>query len=150
MAFMPMTSSSPAARQGGAYNVATHFMMIPVFLANFIVAIVVAVHSNPAERPWLHWWLVVVSFCLLLAAAQMRMYSLRVQDRVIRMEERLRIAALVPGADVSQLSMQQLIALRFASDGELPKLALRAISEKLDAKAIKAEITSWRADEIRI
>ncbi len=145
---MPNDPSSPAARQGGAYNVATHFIMIPVFLANLIVAILSAVHA--AERPGLHWWLVVVSFCLLLAAAQMRMYSLRVQDRVIRLEERLRIAALVPTADVYKLTMRQLIALRFASDAELPKLVLRTISESLDAKAIKDAITSWRADAVRI
>ena len=151
MASMPNDQASAAGRQGGAYNVVTHFILLPTFVINLIVAIVVAVQASRAgQHPLLHWWLVIVSLALLLSAGQMRVYSLAVQDRVIRLEERIRIAALVPGADLSRLSLRQYIALRFASDAELPDLVHRAINEQLDEKAIKAAVTSWGSDEIRV
>ena len=96
------------------------------------------------------WWLVVVAGALFLLNAKQRDYSLRVQDRVIRLEERLRIAALMPAVDTRALTMRQLIALRFASDAELPALVYRTLNENLDGKAIKAAITDWRTDVERI
>jgi hypothetical protein len=86
----------------------------------------------------------------LLLTFKTRIYSLANQDRIIRLEERLRIAALVPAADVLKLSTKQLIALRFASDAELPALVGRTLAENLDPKAIKRSIATWRPDYHRI
>jgi hypothetical protein len=73
-----------------------------------------------------------------------------VQDRVIRLEERLRMRALLP-ADlqprIDEISVKQLVALRFASDAELPALARKVVEEKIeDQKAIKKMVAAWRAD----
>ncbi len=82
-----------------------------------------------------------------------RTYALKVQDRVIRLEEQLRLSALM-GTDyastIHALSEPQLIALRFASDEEVPALAKRAVKEKLDGKAIKTAIQNWRPDYWRV
>ena len=82
-----------------------------------------------------------------------RTFPLTVQDRLIRLEERLRMADILP-ADlkprIAHFTPAQLIALRFASDNELPTLARRVLDDGLaDRKAIKRLITSWRADHLR-
>lgn len=136
------------ADRHAATDTLTHFVLGPILLINFVVALVVAIRAP--HHLALHIWLVVISVALFLMAVKMRLYSLRVQDRVIRLEERMRVAALVPQADVSRLSIPQLIALRFASDGELPALVARTLAENLDPKAIKSSIQSWRPDYARI
>ena len=133
-----------------------HFIAVPILLVNFIVCIVVTVKIAISHEPrmlGLHMWLVIVSFALLVAAVNMRLKDLRVQDRVIRLEERLRYAALLQPADLagsSKLTLRQIIALRFASDAELPALITRAIAENLTPKQIKESITTWRADDLRV
>lgn len=83
-----------------------------------------------------------------------RVFALGVQDRLIRLEERLRMERLLPEdlrARIPEFSTGQLIALRFASDAELPDLARRVLSENIrDRKTIKQAVRSWRADEQRI
>ncbi len=83
----------------------------------------------------------------------MRTYPLKVQDRVIRLEERLRLATVLPDGlrqRVPELSESQLIGLRFAPDDELPALVQRALNEKLPAKEIKTSIRNWRPDYWRL
>lgn len=127
----------------------THYVLLPIFTVNLGLAIYWAVH-DPERRLGLDLWLLVVALALLLMAAKMRMYSLGVQDRVIRLEERLRVSALVSPAEAMRLSTAQLIALRFASDAELPMLVAHTLGEGLTGRQIKERITSWRPDLARV
>jgi len=96
---------------------------------------------------------VVVAAALLGTLFCARLFALAVQDRVIRLEERLRFARLLP-ADLSsrfdEFSISQIVALRFASDAELPTLAWKVLTEKIeDRKQIKLMVQNWRADTLR-
>ena len=126
-----------------------HIVVMPVLLINLIVAIVRLTHHLAAWRGWQ----ALVALALLLLAAQTRRYSLRVQDRVIRLEERIRMAALLPlesRALQAELTTEQIIALRFASDAELAPLAEQAVQQKLTPKAIKQQIVTWLPDTHRV
>lgn len=95
----------------------------------------------------------VVAVALILLFYYAREFALRVQDRVIRLEERLRLKTLCPPAlhpGIDKLTRNQLIALRFASDSEVPELAQRVMAENIhDKKQIKSMIQDWRADHMR-
>ena len=126
-----------------------HFFILPVFAITLIVTIV-----HLVRRPGLHSaWLLVVMIAAIVAIFKIRLYALKVQDRVIRLEERLRLASLLDPAlrpRITELTEAQLIALRFASDAELPALAARALNEKLPSKEIKKAIQHWRPDYWRV
>ena len=146
IAAMPGTQT---ARSHAAWDPLFHFVLIPIFLTNLIVALVRMVREWQ-PHPVLHVWAAIVAFAILLLCFKVRMYALADQDRIIRLEERIRITTLAPATDISQLSTRQLIALRFASDSELPTLVQRTINEALEPKAIKQIITVWRPDLSRI
>ena len=126
-----------------------HFFVVPVFL---LLAIAGMVHF--IWRPGLHSALLfVVAVALATAVSKIRNYALRVQDRVIRLEERLRLTALLQEplrSRIPELTEGQLIGLRFASDAEVPALTARALSEKLSRADIKKAIQTWRPDYWRI
>ena len=82
-----------------------------------------------------------------------RLYAMKVQDRVIRLEERLRLTQLLPDstrARIGELSEGQLVALRFASDAEVPGLVQQTLDGTWDQKQIKSAIRSWRPDFLRV
>jgi hypothetical protein len=96
---------------------------------------------------------VLFAAALFLAALYGRLFALAVQDRLIRLEEQLRFARLLP-ADlqprIGEFTAGQMVALRFASDAELPALARKVLDEKLtERKAIKQQIKNWRGDYFR-
>ena len=126
-----------------------HFFLAPLFAINFVWAVWRLVQNFNGYALWS----VVVSAASIVMLLTIRTYSLKVQDRVIRLEERLRIVPLLPPGvrgRWAELSERQLIALRFASDAEVGALGERAINEKLDEKAIKAAIQTWRPDYFRV
>lgn len=79
-----------------------------------------------------------------------RSFPLKAQDRAIRAEENLRHYVLTGRRFDPRLTMPQIIALRFASDEEMPMLAQRAVEEKLSSREIKKAITHWKADHDRV
>jgi hypothetical protein len=128
-----------------------HFFVAPVLLINAIVTIVVLVTHH--DHWLLHGWLVIMALALLLLAGVARSSALRAQDRVIRLEETLRYQRLLGPEELvlaQRLSLKQVIALRFASDAELPGLVRRAMAEGMTPKAIKEAIVQWKPDLYRV
>jgi len=129
---------------------AFHMVALPILFLNIGYSIYRLVHT------WFSFDALVtflVAIALLLVALYARMFALAVQDRVIRLEMRLRLEKLLP-ADLKprilEFSVGQLIALRFASDAELPDLARRVLDEKVkDKKTIKQMIKTWKPDYLR-
>lgn len=127
-----------------------HFFVLPVMLINFVWSIVECV-KHPG---WNQGWWIVVSLALLVLTFVARTNALKVQDRIIRLEEKLRYQQLLP-ADLARqagsLSVGQIIALRFASDEELEGLVREVLGGRLTKAAeIKRAIKNWRADTFRV
>src|SRR6267378_1889622 len=124
-----------------------HFFAVPVFLINFLWSLFrlkqLGISFEGIFGVILAAALVVLVFCA-------RLFALAVQDRVIRLEERLRYEQVLPAdlrARCGELAIGQIVSLRFASDAELPVLARKVLDEKLtERKAIKQLIKSWKPD----
>ena len=140
-----------SARNHAKLDPPFHFFVAPVLLINALVtAVVMVTHS---DHLLLHTWLFVVALALLMLAGVARSSALRAQDRVIRLEEMLRYQRLFGPEELAAaqaLQLRQVIALRFASDAELPTLVRRVLAEGMPPKAIKEAIVSWRADIDRV
>ncbi|MGH9496186.1 MAG: DUF6526 family protein [Candidatus Sulfotelmatobacter sp.] len=138
------------------FDPAFHFYLAPIFVLGLVLTLIhfFAHFSHSSFRDNLHaFLLILLAIAMIVLILRMRMYSLKVQDRVIRLEERLRLMHLLQEplrSRIPELTEDQLIGLRFASDGELPKLAERALNEKLSRKQIKQAIQNWRPDYWRV
>ena len=136
------------------YDPPFQFLMLPVAVITVLVVGYYLVHSLLAQSfHWLGAWLFVITVAATVAIFKIRLYALRVQDRVIRLEERLRLTSLLQEplrSRIGELTDAQFIGLRFASDEELPALVQRALDEKLSTADIKKAITNWRPDYSRI
>jgi hypothetical protein len=126
-----------------------HMVLFGVLIVNLAIAITYTVTHFSIFTGWL----TILSIAVFIPFVKLRTYPLRVQDRVIRLEERIRLQALAPSewhAQIYRLSEDQLIGLRFAADDEVVELAKQALEGNLNRKQIKERIKSWRADEWRI
>jgi len=131
------------------YVPAFHFVALPILLANFVY-----------RAYQLRWGLsfgsglaVATALALVLVALYARTFAMTVQDRVIRLEMRLRLREILPAdmhGKIVLLSPRQLVGLRFASDAELPALVAQVTKDNIaDAGAIKKMIKDWQADNLR-
>lgn len=127
-----------------------HFFVLPVLLINFFSSIF---RYRVLGFSWT--WLIgmLTALALFMLAGLGRTFALKVQDRVIRMEERQRCERLLPAelkSRIAEITPEQFVALRFASDGELPALVNKVLTDKLsDRKTIKQMVQNWRGDYLR-
>jgi hypothetical protein len=127
-----------------------HFFLIPSALVLLILTIVNVVRHYDLLESWI---LLLIGVMAPIAILLIRVNPLRAQDRVIRLEERLRLAALLNDplkSRIGDLTESQLVALRFASDAEVAALAEKALKEQMKAADIKKAVVSWRADLFRV
>lgn len=126
-----------------------HFVLTPLFLVNFVASAWTAMKSPSGATLWAA--VVALGILLLLFAA--RLMALTVQDRVIRLEERLRMRELLPAdlhGRIGELSREHFVGLRFAGDAELPELTRRVLAGELKTQTeIKKAVAQWRADHLR-
>lgn len=129
-----------------------HFFVLPMLLLNLGFAIYATIHSWPNYEHTHLWW-IAMSIVFFVMAGISRSSALRAQDRIIRLEEQLRLADLLAEEElglIEALSIRQYIGLRFASDAEVAALAKRAVAENLTEKQIKESILNWRPDNHRV
>lgn len=138
-------------------NLANHAKIDPAFHGFlFIGGLAMLIGSIVQEVRFPDWWGALRIFgvvWLLVLMFKVRLYSLKVQDRVIRLEERLRLQQILSDplrSRIGELDEGQLIALRFASDGEVTGLVEKTLAGNLDRKAIKQSIRVWRPDFWRV
>lgn len=91
----------------------------------------------------------LLAVTVMVTVVLLRAFALRLQNRIIRLEMRTRLARLGREADVDRVTQPQLIALRFASDAELPALIDRAVAKGMSADEIKRAVTDWQSDHAR-
>jgi Family of unknown function (DUF6526) len=125
-----------------------HFFVLPVFAINVIVSLVVVVEEPSVGTMWR----AVVAIALAIGIFYARYMPLRVQDRVVCLEETLRLERLLPDRhfEIEKLTTGQLIGTRFASDAEIPHLLDRVMSGELTTRdEIKRAVQHWRPDHLR-
>lgn len=124
-----------------------HFVVLPILLVNFLAMI----YHAWQDPDMYHLWAVAMGFAFLMAALFARVFALAAQDRVIRLEERLRLRELLPPemkARIPEFTREQLIGLRFASDAELPDLAAAVLRDNVQKRdQVKKLVKHWRADD---
>jgi hypothetical protein len=128
---------------------AFHFFILPVFLLNVFWSTYRLIQSFSVESARS----LVLALAFLLLAFYARIFVLTVQDRLIRLEMRLRMQQLLPQElrpRISEFTIDQLVSLRFASDAELPGLCRKVLEERIaDRKVIKKMVQNWQPDLLR-
>ena len=127
-----------------------HFFVIPILTGNFLYALYAWYKAGFSIAGL---WHAIVAFTLAYGFVVARLMALKVQDRVIRLEEMLRYERLLPPdlkVRTNEFTVDQMISLRFASDAELPALARKVLDDKVkERKAIKQMVKTWRPDYLR-
>ena len=126
-----------------------HFVTMPVLLLLLIGSVENLVKSSH-DNLYSASLIVLISVILILSTLFGRMFALKAQDRAIVAEEKFRHYVLTQKPLPTELSVRQIIGLRFASDQEFPALAQRALKENLSEEKIKKEIKNWKADSYRV
>jgi hypothetical protein len=132
------------------YHWLHHFIVQPILIANFALELAEFIDDPSRDAGWM----VIVATGLMLFAFTARSMALTVQNRVIRLEERLRLSMLMPPEErdrLPELRTGQLVGLRFASDAEVVDLARRCLSGELKSSDdVKKNIGEWRPDHLRV
>ncbi len=127
-----------------------HYVALPILLVNFVSA-VVGLFNGITFDASLH---VLVAVALIIVALFARVFALKAQDRVIRLEMRLRMRELLPEdrqGRINDFTPTQMVSLRFAGDAELPELARKVLDENITkSTSIKKMITDWQGDYFRV
>ncbi|HUR91849.1 MAG TPA: DUF6526 family protein [Gemmatimonadaceae bacterium] len=127
-----------------------HLFLSPVLIANFAFRLIDAIREPSFDSAWA----ALVAAALYGIAFSARHMALILQNRLISLEQRLRLAQILPDdlrGRVGELKLGQLIALRFASDEELPALTRRCLAgEFAKNDDIKRAVTNWRRDTLRV
>jgi hypothetical protein len=147
---MNMTTTTQTYANHTRWHPPFHFFVLPVMIINVVWSIVYFFNSPG----WNRGWAIVVSLALLLLAFIARTNALRAQDRVIRLEEQIRYQQILPDDFAQQarsLTIDQIIALRFAPDEEVEALVRGVLEGRLKKSAdIKRAVNTWRADNQRV
>ena len=144
-----MAEKTQSFKNHGRLDPAFHQFLVPVALILLIGAIVNVVRNFG----WSSGWHLLAVVWGIVAMFKIRLYALKVQDRVIRLEERLRLQQVLSDplrGRIGELNEDQFIGLRFASDGDLPGLVEKTLAGKWDRKQIKQAIQNWRPDYWRV
>jgi len=127
-----------------------HFFLFPGSVILLILTIVNVVRHHRRLDSWI---LLLIGILTPVAVLLIRLYAVKVQDRVIRLEERLRMQALLSPAlqaRIGELTESQCVGLRFASDAELPALVEKTLNSKMPLADIKKAVVNWRPDTFRV
>ena len=133
-------------------NYSNHVYQPRAWSATWLVAVlavlVLIVHAYQ-EPTYVSFTLLALAGVLLTAVSLIRVFAIRLQNRIIRLEMQMRLSRLGREPDLQRLSLPQVVALRFASDAELPALIDRALAENLTPDAIKRAVRDWQGDFLR-
>lgn len=145
-----MAESTQSYQSHGKFVPLYHYVLFPILAIN-----VLAMAYHALQDPDLyHFWAVLMAVAFVLIALFARVFALKAQDRVIRLEERLRMRELLPAdlkARIPEFTAEQLIGLRFASDAELPELAATVLRDNIQKRdPIKKLVKHWRTDDHRL
>jgi hypothetical protein len=131
------------------YDPSWHFVGFMILLLGVIAA---SVHAY-RQRTYYNHWMIIYTFGVLLVTFRARAQTVTVQNRVIRLEMRLRLKDVLPAAligRIDELQLSQLIGLRFAPDAELAGLVERCLSGELaNGEVVKKQIKNWVPDYVR-
>ena len=126
-----------------------HFFVLPVLLINVFISGWL-LYRTPSR---LGIWELIIAVALFMTALTARVMVLAVQDRVIRLEMRLRMREILPAdlqSRIPEITREQCVGLRFASDAELPTLVRKVLAGELKSSSeIKKQVGQWQGDYLR-